>query len=224
MIKYHAEVIQGSEEWHALRCGILTASEMKHIITPTLKIASNDKERGHLYELLAQRVTGFIEPKYISDDMLRGNSDELDARILYNSKYEPVEEVGFITNDKLGFKVGFSPDGIVGEKKRGFIEVKSRMQKYQAETILIDDMPADFLIQVQTGFLVSELDYCAFVSYCGGMPFFVKKIYPDTTIINAIENAAKAFEERLQEKIASYREKSALLIPTVRRIEEEIVV
>lgn len=78
-IIYHAELIQGSEPWHAARCGLLTASEMHLIVTPTLKPASNDKERAHLYELLAQRITGYVEPSYISDAMLRGHQDELDA-------------------------------------------------------------------------------------------------------------------------------------------------
>jgi len=70
-ITYYPELIQGSEEWHALRCGLLTASEMKLIITPTLKVASNEKERAHLYELLAQRITKYVVPTYVSDDMLR---------------------------------------------------------------------------------------------------------------------------------------------------------
>ena len=59
-VKIHDDLVQGSEEWHAIRCGLLTASEMKLIITPTLKIASNDKERAHLYELLAQRITKYV--------------------------------------------------------------------------------------------------------------------------------------------------------------------
>ena len=40
MIKYFFDIEQGTEEWLALRCGIQTASEMKLIVTPTLKIAS----------------------------------------------------------------------------------------------------------------------------------------------------------------------------------------
>ena len=42
-IKYHADITQGSDEWFALRCGLLTASEMKLILTPTLKKANNEK-------------------------------------------------------------------------------------------------------------------------------------------------------------------------------------
>ena len=51
MIRYHRDLVQGSDEWLAARCGLLTASEMKLIVTTTLKPASNDKERAHLYEL-----------------------------------------------------------------------------------------------------------------------------------------------------------------------------
>jgi hypothetical protein len=36
MIKIH-DVEQGTEAWHEARCGLLTASEVKLILTPTLK-------------------------------------------------------------------------------------------------------------------------------------------------------------------------------------------
>ena len=86
-IKYNYDVEQGSDEWHYLRCGILTASEMNKIITPTLKIADNEKTRSHVYEIAAQRITKYVEPQYISDDMLRGKEDEIYALELYSEKY-----------------------------------------------------------------------------------------------------------------------------------------
>src|SRR6185503_2135159 len=121
-IRYHPELIQGSDEWLAARCGMLTASEMKLIITPSLKAASNDKERSHLFELMAQRVTGYVEPAYVSDDMLRGMADEVEARILYAKHYAPVTDMGFITNDRWGFTIGCSPDGLIGND--GMLECK----------------------------------------------------------------------------------------------------
>ena len=57
---------------------------MKLILTPTLKVASNDKARAHVYELLAQRITRHVEPHYISDDMLRGREDVLRQLTLSN--------------------------------------------------------------------------------------------------------------------------------------------
>ena len=60
---YHDDLIQGSDEWLQIRCGLLTASEMKHILTPTLKVANNDKTRAHAYELAFQRITQYVEPQ-----------------------------------------------------------------------------------------------------------------------------------------------------------------
>jgi YqaJ-like viral recombinase domain len=226
-IQFHKDVEQGSEEWHALRCGILTASEMKLIITPTLKIASNDKERGHLYELLAQRITGYVEPRYISDDMLRGKDEEIDARIAYDKHYARVDSVGFVTNSKWGFTIGYSPDGLVGDD--GLIECKSRNQKYQVRTI-IDNVPeetidAEFVIQVQTGLLVTERKWCDLVSYCGGLPMATVRVYPIEAVQDAIVEAAIAFESRIavaRNEFNAVLSSKARLIPTERKIHEEM--
>ena len=223
MITYYEDLIQGSDEWLSARCGLLTASEMKLIVTPSLKIASNDKEKTHLYELLAQRITQYVEPHYVGDDMLRGQSDEVDARILYAEKYAPVTEMGFITNDRWGFTIGYSPDGLVGDA--GAIECKSRRQKYQIETLVNREMPVDYLMQIQTGLLVSEREWIDFISYCGGLPMATIRVYPDPAIQKAIIEAAGAFESRLSEKLSAYRltlASSLRLIPTERRIEQEM--
>jgi len=226
-IIYHAELIQGSEEWHAARCGLLTASEMHLIVTPTLKPASNDKERAHLYELLAQRITGYVEPSYISDSMLRGHQDELDAITLYQLNYAVTQSVGFITYEKWGFTIGYSPDSLVGDD--GLVECKSRAQKHQLRT-LIDYVPAnqidpDYMIQVQTGLLVSEREWCDLISYCGGLYMATVRVFPDPKIQDAIVTAASAFEARLaaaRQRYDSVLASDARLIETERRIEQEM--
>jgi hypothetical protein len=225
---FHPDLEQGSEAWLQARCGLLTASEMKLIVTPTLKLAANDKERAHLYELLAQRITGYVEPHYISDDMLRGQEDEIDARTLYAKHYAPVHEVGFITNNRWGFKLGYSPDGLVGE--HGLIEAKSRRQKFQVQTVienvLTETVPADFLIQVQTGLLVAERQWLDFVSYSGGLPMVVIRCHPMPDVQAAILAAAEGFEARLREKLALYEGAVATrrMIATERKIYEEMTI
>lgn len=223
-VVHHAELIQGSEEWLAARRGLLTASEMKCIITPTLKVADNDKTRTHLWELLAQRVTGYVEPQYISDDMLRGMDDEIIARDLYAKNYAPVEEIGFITNDRWGFTIGYSPDGLVGDD--GLIEAKSRRQKFQVETLAVGEVPADFMIQLQTGLLVSERQWIDFISYSGGLPMFVKRVEADPVVQDAILAAASAFEAKLADKYQDYRATLATrkFIPTERTVQQEMYV
>lgn len=223
MITYHRDLIQGSDEWLKARCGLLTASEMKLIITPTLKVARNDKATAHLYELLAQRITGHVEPRYISEDMLRGQVDEIEARMLYAKHYAPIEEVGFITNDQWGFTLGCSPDGLVGDD--GMIECKSRRQKFQAETIISGEMPSDYWIQVQTALLVTGRIWCDFISYCGGMPMVTIRMYADDESQHAIVRAVTVFEEAMADRMAEYRmvlDGNTRLIPTERRIEQEM--
>lgn len=204
---YHREIEQGSIDWHNLRCGILTASEMKLIITPTLKVADNDKVRTHLYELLAQRVTRYVEPHFESYDMERGKFDEEHARGKYSDEFASVEECGFITNDKLGFTIGYSPDGLVGGD--GLIEVKSRIQKLQMQTLVEfvskGTIPPDYMIQCQTGlFVADDREWLDFISYSGGMKMPVVRCYPDPVVQDAIGNAAVEFEHRLNEKLEIY--------------------
>jgi len=229
MIKIFKEMTQGDEEWHAARCGLLTASEMKLIVTPTFKVAANEKERAHLYELLAQRITRYVEPSYINDAMLRGEDDEIESLDVYEKTYCPIDRVGFITNDKWGFTIGYSPDALVGED--GLIECKSRNQKLQIKTILdyvaIETIDPDFMIQVQTGLLVSERKWCDLISYCGGLPMATVRVFPDDKIQGAILDAAKAFEGRLDGALVRYNmllaNKEKRLIPTIRKIELEMI-
>lgn len=226
-IKIHTAVEQGSDEWHALRCGILTASEMKLCVTPTLKIADNDKLRAHVWELAAQRISQYVEPTYIGDDMLRGWSDEILARAKYEEVTDQsVEEVGFITNDKWGFTIGYSPDGLVGDE--GLLECKSRRQKYQVQTIVewhrSGVVPTDYLIQLQTGLLVSERKWIDLVSYSGGLRMPIMRVWPDAKVIAAIEEASGAFNAKVQAAVIDYEEASVGMVLTERKIEEEMFV
>lgn len=225
-ITYHPEVIQGSEEWLALRCGLLTASEMKLIVTPTLKVAANDKQRAHLFELVSQRISEFVEPTYIGDEMLRGQDDEIEARALYAQHYAPVTETGFVTNDEWGFTIGCSPDGLVGDD--GLIEIKSRRQKYQVATICARQMPEDYVMQVQTALLVTGRAWCDFISYSGGLPMVTLRVYPDVRIQAAIIEAAALFEEAASQLVETYRANLAAdgmrWLATERKIEREIFI
>jgi hypothetical protein len=227
-ITYHPNVEQGSDQWHDQRRARLTASEMKLILTPTLKVASNDKERSHLYELAAQSITGHTEPRYVSDDMLRGQVDEIASRALYSEHFAPVEQCGFVTRDfGGGVVIGYSPDGLVGD--HGLIECKSRRQKYQLETIIAGPsgaIPEEFVIQCQTGLLVTVREWLDFLSYCGGMPMAPIRVYPDAKIQAAILEAATAFYARMAAKIAEYNDALTRLrwVPTERTVEQEMVV
>lgn len=232
-IRYHTEedgspMIQGSDAWKAARCGLLTASEMKLVITPTtLKAAVNDKATGHLYKLLSQRITKHVPERYISDDMLRGKEDEIEARVLYDKHCAPIQEVGFITNDEWGFTLGYSPDGIVGTD--GLVEFKSRRDDLQVkdmiENVMAQTVPDEFTLQCQTGLLVSKREWIDLGIISGGLPMPIIRAYPVPLVQEAILNAAYAFEKRLGEKLGEWDallKSGARLIPTVRRVIQEM--
>lgn len=225
-VKIYKDLEQGTDAWLSARCGLITASEMKLLLTPTLKTADNDKTRAHVWELLAQRITKHIEPRYINDDMMRGIESEPIAREIYANEvavdYE-VEQVGFITNDEWGFTIGYSPDALVGDN--GLWECKAPRQKVQIETIVSGEVPAEHILQVQTGLLVSGRDWLDFSSYNGGMYMPTYRVYPDEKLHEAILGAASAFEERIAEKMAIYEKQvaSGRMVMTERAIEEEMM-
>jgi hypothetical protein len=215
-ITEYPDVIQGSDEWHDQRRGIVTASVVRELVTPkTLKIAANDKSRSIVNQLVAERITGYTDPTYISDDMLRGIEDELRARDLYAEFYErDVRQVGFYLRDETTWRLGYSPDGVVGDD--GLIEVKSRRAKLHLSTILADEVPAEFMPQCQAALLVTGRAWIDFISYSGGMPMWHKRVYPDPAWHEAIVAAAEQFETAAAEMVADYAAKTAGLPATER--------
>jgi hypothetical protein len=210
------DVIQGSDEWHDQRRGVVTASVVGQLITPKNKqLANNDTSRGITAQLVAERITGWTDPTYIGDDMLRGIEDEPRARDLYAEFYErPVREVGFMLRQEDSWQLGYSPDGLVGDD--GLIEVKSRRSKFQLRTILSDEVPAEFMAQCQAGLLVSGRAWLDFISFSGGMPMWHKRLYPDPAWHEAIIAAAEQFETTAAEMTADYLVKTKSLPATER--------
>lgn len=262
---------QGSEEWHAQRRGIVTASVVGQLIsigsltaidydcpdcgapandpcrskvkagaiiktlhsertaaaaagrsTIVFGVAKGDTARSVTTHLVAERITNWTDPTYVSDDMLRGVFDEPLARDKYAEHYAPVREIGFMIREDRGIKIGYSPDGLVGDD--GLIEVKSRRQKKQVETVLSGHPPAENMAQLQTGLLVSGRKWIDYISYSGGMHLWVHRVYPDQRWFDAILAAVEAFEENAREMQRIYEESVVGFPMTERIIEQEMVI
>lgn len=186
-----------------------------------LETAGNDNARSLTMLLAAERITGWTDPTYVSDDMWRGVEDEPRARDFYAKHYAPVEENGFMVRDDWGFRLGYSPDGLVGED--GLIEVKSRRAKNQVATVVAGHPPIENMAQLQCGLLVSGRKWLDYVSYCGGMPMYVHRIRPDLKWFAAIIEAVRAFEDNVTEILRVYGESVDGLPLTERIVEQEIV-
>ena len=201
-ITTYPTLMQGTDEWFAARRGLVTASVISKLLTATLKVANNDTSRGLALTLTAERITGNIDPSFLSADMWRGVEDEPVARDLYAERYAPVEQLGFIVRDFGDYRIGYSPDGLVGDD--GLIECKSRLQKIHLQTILNDRVPDENMAQLQCGLLVSGRAWIDYVSYCGGMPLWVKRVTPDLSWQAAILAAVEALEESAADMTARY--------------------
>ncbi|MDH6199233.1 hypothetical protein M2272_005901 [Mycobacterium frederiksbergense] len=216
-----SHVEQRSEEWYKQRRGMVTASAVGKLITPkTVKPAANPDSRGLTMLLAAERITGYTDPTFISDDMWRGIEDEPIARDWYSENHAPVTETGFIVRELDGFKIGYSPDGLVGEV--GLIEVKSRRQKTQLSTFLDDQPPIEVMAQLQCGLLVSGREWIDYVSWCGGMVPFVKRVLPSQKWFDAITEAVAAFEENVGVMVRTYERKTEGKQP-VERVQEVLI-
>lgn len=216
----YPDIIQGTDEWHDQRRGIVTASAAGTLVTATLLTASNDGSRGLTALLAAERITGYTDLTFVSDDMLRGIDDEGRAVDTYNDRYAPVTTIGFMFRDDFGFPIGYSPDGLVGDD--GLIEVKSRRQKKHLQTILADRVPTENMAQLQCGLLVSGRSWIDYVSFCGGMPMWVKRIEPDQRWFHAIVTAVEQFERNAADMTAAYTKATEGLAPTERTVELEM--
>jgi hypothetical protein len=203
----YRDLEQGSQDWLDARCGILTASNVGKLVTPTLKQSDSEIARGLIETLVAERITGHVEYVHPSFDMQRGTLDEPYARDMYAEHHAPVEEIGFAVLEIEGAKIGASPDGLVGDK--GGLEIKSRKPRTQLTTILSGKIPTANLAQIHACMLVLDRDWWDYASYAGGWPLYVQRVHRDPLWDAAILEAATAFETKAAALIDTYTQRTA---------------
>lgn len=215
---------QGSAEWLDQRRGMVTASVVGQLLTPTGRVASNDYSRALTARLVAERITGYTDDTFQNADLLRGVMEEPRARDKYAEVTgRTVQQVGFMVLEGDGWRLGASPDGLVDDD--GGIEVKSPRAKGHLQTILADTMPAHHVAQVQACLLVSGRKWWDFISWHGGMPMYVKRVLPEPVWHEAITEAVAGFEREAARMVERYETATKHLPPTERMaFFEEIVI
>ena len=213
-LEVFTELEQGTTAWLEARRGVLTASVIGKVITPkTIKVASNDTSRDLMTSLVAERITGRIEPVHVTREMERGTFEEPIARGYYEEATGfTVDQIGFMRLDEDSFTLGYSPDGLVGLD--GLIEIKSRGQKKHLKTILEDAVPLENMAQIQCGLFVSGRDWCDYVSFCGGMPLLIKRVWIDERWVDAIQQAARSYAKFTAQTEAVFHSVTQASLPT----------
>ena len=180
------DVVQGTPEWFAARCGIPTASNFDKIVTS--KGEPSKQRTKYLYQLAGESITGIPEETYQNAAMQRGIEMEAEARNLYSmTTGEELKEVGFCVSKGCGA----SPDGLVGEK--GGLEIKCPNLTTHVGYLLENTLPTDYFQQVQGNLLVTGRDWWDFQSYYPGIKPLIIRVYPDKNFIGLLENELRKF-------------------------------
>ena len=185
---------QGTEAWHQLRLGKVTASRVADIMAKT-KTGPSASRNNYLIELALQRVTGTIEQGYTNDAMAWGTATEPQARVAYEVKTGNfVDQIAFVEHDIIEW-FGCSPDGLINND--GLIEIKCPNSATHWATIKDNKLPSKYMIQMQTQMACTGRKWCDFVSFDPRMPersqLFIQRVERDQTMIDEIETEVMKF-------------------------------
>ena len=198
------QIVQGSPEWFALRCGRVTASRVADVVAKT-KSGPSASRANYMAELIAERLTGEPAERFTNAAMQWGNDKEPEARTAYAFETNTeIEQVGFIEHPTIAM-TGASPDGLVGAD--GLVEIKCPNTNTHIETLLGAVVPSKYVTQMLWQMACTGRAWCDFVSYNPRLPesmrLFVKRVVRDEARIAELEADVSAFLAELDAKVSA---------------------
>lgn len=199
---------QLSQEWFSARVGRVTASRCRDAMRK-LERASGGKKAGDWHgdhdklvrEIAREMLTRIPAWHRVTPEMDYGRSWENEARRAYEAATGvKVAQTGFVLHPMLEY-AGASPDGLINDD--GCLELKVPLLATHMDTIFNDEIPEQYLPQMQMQMLCCERKWCDFASFCPKDPddderlmlpdelrLFVKRLYADRDKFREIEEAA----------------------------------
>ena len=164
-MQIYSDIVQGSDEWLAIRKGKMTASHAQ-------EIASNGKGLDtYVTKIVAECFSSGGYEGFKNSHMERGTELEPVARSMYELETgHVVEEVGFIEYNEYA---GCSPDGLIGED--GLVEIKCHDDVSHFKMIIggAREIDTKYLWQIQMNLLITERAYGIYIAY---NPNFTKSL------------------------------------------------
>lgn len=184
--------LQRNDDWHAQRCGKVTASRIKDM---GAKPAKGKQYNALTLSILSERITGVQEESKPTPAMQWGVDQEQYAVIAYENETGTfVKEVGLIDHPAISMS-GASPDGMVNAD--GQLEIKCPSTTTHLNTILAQEVPAEHIPQITWQLACTRRKWCDFVSYDPRLPehlqLFIKRVYAKDLDIQGVESAVIAF-------------------------------
>ena len=203
---------QGTPEWHAERCGKVTASRIADVMSKT-KFGHGAARKNYMAELLTERLTGRPRESFISGPMQWGIDTEPQARAMYALEHdEDVGEVGFVPHPSLP-NSGASPDGLVYDPSigGGLVEIKCPNTATHIETLRTEKIDRKYQLQMTWQMCCTETLWCDFVSFDPRLPdamqLFVARFWLNEELADEMHQSVADFLSELDAMEDEMREK-----------------
>ena len=193
---------QGNGDWFNQRIGKLTASRMADAMSFTQKGKDTSERIKLKMEIVTERMTDIIVPKYVNAAMQWG----IDHEPLAKEKFESetgilIQDVGFVPHPTIE-NFGASPDGFTSDGN--LIETKCPSSMTHLKYLLDkDNIPEEYKPQMCVQALCTGRKKIWFVSYDPRFPpkqqMFVKLYEPTQEELDAVEAAAIKFLAEVDE-------------------------
>jgi putative phage-type endonuclease len=198
---------QGSDAWHQLRLGKVTASRVSDVMAK-IKTGESASRKNYRAELVVQRLTGLPSESFTNAAMEWGTATEPMARIAYEiAKEVLVEQVGFIEHPTIAM-FGCSPDGLVHD---GMIEIKCPNSATHIEYLTDNKAPTKYINQMQCQMAVTGKKWCDFVSFDPRLPedlqLFVVRVERDQKYIDSMEVEVVEFLTEVEGMVNQLKER-----------------
>ena len=194
------ECKQGTDEWFQARVGVVTASELKNLMTPKLEPRKRDSDmvQSYLARKLAEKWTGEPLPDLFrpTGEMEQGSIRESMARPWFESERQcDVRTVGFVTTDDG--RCGCSPDGLIGDDSG--LEIKCPRMETHVRYLIRGEVPDDYITQVCMSMYVTGRPQWVFCSYRPGFPGLIVPVLADARTNDRIANTLGIFNEMMDD-------------------------
>lgn len=202
-----SDVVQGTPEWHALRCGRVTASKVADMLART-KTGWGAGRANYRAQLVCERLTGRVQDTFQSAAMLHGIETEAEACEAYaKHTLSALNSIGFVVHPAIEM-AGASPDRLVGPD--GLLEVKCPQPATHIETLNSKAVPSKYVTQIMWQLAcMPDRKWADFVSYCPSFPesmrLFVARLHRDDDMIAELETEVAKFLAEVDATVAQLR-------------------
>lgn len=199
-------ILQRSEDWHADRCGKVTASRVKDI---SAKPKTGKAYNALTLTILTERLTGVQEETPTTGPMQWGIDQEVHAITAYeNETGNFVVGTGLVNHPAIKMS-GASPDGLVDQD--GQLEVKCPNSQTHLNTVLTKEVPGEYIPQITWQLACTRRKWCDFVSYDPRLPEYLQlviiRIFAKDLDIAGIEQSVIKFNQKIDQIVAELNPK-----------------